>query len=99
MYGPHDSQTDATDIGPSDRKSDAWFDGCQLPRPSTRELLEAERPFDAAYADAIDKLSRVSDDIDRIRRQMDYKEDTIALLDKEIEDLHDQIQSRILQSG
>jgi hypothetical protein len=30
---------------------------------------------------------------------MDYKEDTIALLDKEIEDLHDQIQSRILQSG
>ncbi|KAJ8579641.1 hypothetical protein M405DRAFT_870095 [Rhizopogon salebrosus TDB-379] len=68
-------------------KSDAWFDTCQLPCPSTRELLEAERPFDAAYADAIDKLSR-----------MDYKEDTIALFDKEMEDLHDQIQSRIPQS-
>jgi hypothetical protein len=92
MYGPQDSQTDMTNIRPSDRKSDAWFDKQQFPRPSTREVLEAERPFDAAYADAIDKLSRVSDDID-------YKQDTIALLDKEIEDLQDQIQSRIPQSA
>jgi hypothetical protein len=99
MYGLHDCQTDVTDIQPSDCKSDAWFNACQLLRPSTRELLQVERPFDAAYADAINKLSRVSDDIDHIRRQMDYKEDTIALLDKEIEDLHDQIQSRIPQFG
>ncbi|KAJ8582078.1 hypothetical protein M405DRAFT_846646 [Rhizopogon salebrosus TDB-379] len=82
-----------------DRKSDAWFDTLQFPHPSTQEVLEAERPFDTAYADAIDKLSRVSDDIDRIRRLINYKEDTIVLLDKEIEDLQDQIRSRIPQSG
>jgi hypothetical protein len=77
-----------------DRKPDEWFDHLKVHVPSVRQVLDAERPFDVVYADASAKLARVSDDINRIERQMDMKEKMIALFDKEIADLHKLIEDR-----
>jgi len=57
-------------------------------------MLQAERPFDTIYTDTVEKMQRVTIDIQRTMRQIDNKKVTLSLLEKEIEGIENELQAR-----
>ncbi|KAG2158035.1 uncharacterized protein EDB93DRAFT_1246527 [Suillus bovinus] len=63
-----------------------------IPDPSIQQLLEAERPFQTAWAETSDKLRRADEDLQRLQRAECLTSKMLKVLDSLILRFEDQIQ-------
>lgn len=62
-----------------------------LPDPSIQQLIEAERPFRTAWAEASDKLKKADADLQRLQRVEQMSIEMLKVVDSMIENFEEQM--------